>query len=53
MGKDRLVFDKAQLKPRLDFLAKFRNQNFGTVWNHKESNNIHTLRNRDDKAKAH
>lgn len=56
MGKDKLVFDKSVLQPRLDFLAKFRNPNFGTIWNHKESNNIHTLRNRDaqsGKGKAH
>lgn len=46
-GKDKLMFDKSVLKPRLDWLHKFRNQNYGTVYNFKESNNIHTLRNRE------
>ena len=45
-GKDRLVVDKEQLKPRLDFLEARRNQNFGEVYDFQESNNIHTLRNR-------
>ena len=48
MGKDRLVIDKAELKPRLDWLAKKRNPNFGTVYEFDKKNNIHTLRNRDE-----
>jgi NADH-quinone oxidoreductase subunit I len=47
-GKDRLVIDKDQLKPRLDFLEARRNQNFGEVYNFEEKNNIHTLRNREE-----
>ncbi len=47
-GKDRLVIDKAQLKDRLDFLEERRNQNFGEVYEFDKSNNIHTLRNRQD-----
>ncbi len=46
-AKDRLVFDKSQLKERLDWLKQFRNPNYGEVYNFKESNNIHTLRNRE------
>ncbi len=47
-GKDRLVFDKSELKPRLDWLEARRNQNYGEVYNFKEDNNIHTLRNREE-----
>lgn len=47
--KDRLVVDKEQLKPRLDFLEEKRNKNFGEdVYQFEEKNNIHTLRNRDE-----
>ena len=49
-GKDRLIMDKEKLKPRLDFLARKRNQNFGTVYQFDPANNYHTLRNRDSKA---
>lgn len=45
-GKDRLIKDKQELQPRLDFLQKNRNQNFGEVYDFQESNNIHTYRNR-------
>lgn len=51
-AKDRLVFDKAQLKPRLDWLARFRNPNYGEVYDFQEANNIHTLRNRTEKHHA-
>ena len=48
-AKDRLVVDKEQLKPRLDFLAEKRNENFGEdVYQHQQKNNIHTLRNRGE-----
>jgi NADH-quinone oxidoreductase subunit I len=46
-GKDKLVVDKEQLKPRLDFLEARRNKNYGEVYDFEESNNIHTLRNRE------
>lgn len=49
-GKDRLVIDKEQLKPRLDWLEKKRNQNFGEVYQFEKENNIHTLRNREEQA---
>ena len=48
-AKDRLVVDKEQLKPRLDFLAEKRNPNFGDdVYQFDPKNNIHTLRNRGE-----
>ncbi len=46
-GKDRLVQDKEKLKPRLDWLARKRNPNFGETYDFEKENNIHTLRNRD------
>lgn len=47
--KDRLIVDKEQLKPRLDFLEEKRNKNFGEdVYQFEEKNNIHTLRNRGE-----
>lgn len=47
--KDRLLVDKEQLKPRLDFLEDKRNKNFGDdVYQFEEKNNIHTLRNREE-----
>ena len=46
-GKDRLVIDKQQLRPRLDFLADKRNAQFGKVFNFDKDNNTHTVRNRD------
>lgn len=45
--KERLMEDKEKLKPRLDWLAKKRNPNFGEVYEFDKENNIHTLRNRD------
>lgn len=47
-AKDRLVFDKNELKPRLDWLEARRNQNYGDVYNFEKDNNIHTLRNREE-----
>ena len=43
---DRLLLPKERLQDRLDFLAERRNGQFGKVWDYKEENNIHTLRNR-------
>jgi NADH-quinone oxidoreductase subunit I len=44
--KERLMIDKERLRPRLDFLRKMRNQNFGKVYNFQETNNHHSVRNR-------
>lgn len=46
--KEKLLIDKEQLKPRLDWLEKKRNENFGEVYSFEKANNIHTLRNRDE-----
>ena len=46
-GKDKLMIDKAELKPRLDWLAEKRNKNFGEVFHFKKSNNIHSVRDKD------
>ncbi len=45
-GKDKLLVDKDVLKPRLDWLAKNRNPNFGEIYDHKTDNNIHSVRDR-------
>ncbi len=47
-GKDRLLIDKEQLQPRLNFLAEKRNKQFGKNFNFKEDNNIHIVRDRKD-----
>ena len=47
-GKDKLLFSKEQLHPRLDFLKKRRNQNFGEVYDFDKKNNVHTLLNREE-----
>jgi len=44
--KQKLLVEKDDLKMRLDWLAKLRNPNFGEVYNHKTSNNHHSVRNR-------
>lgn len=48
-GKDRLLKETTEVKPRLDFLARFRNPNYGEVYDFNEANNIHTYRNRTAK----
>lgn len=45
--KERLMQEKETLKPRLDWLAKKRNHNFGEVYEFDKENNIHTVRNRE------
>ena len=47
-GKDRLIFDKSEVKDRLDFLEERRNKNYGEVYNFEKDNNIHTLRDREE-----
>ena len=49
---DRLLTPKERLKERLEFLEAQRNGQFGEKWDHKKSNNIHTLRNRLDYVKG-
>lgn len=45
-GKDRLLIDKAQLAPRLKFLAEKRNPQFGKHYKFEAVNNIHSVRDR-------
>jgi NADH-quinone oxidoreductase subunit I len=44
--KKKLMVEASDLKPRLDFLAKKRNPNFGKIFNFKTDNNIHSVRDR-------
>ncbi len=46
-GKDKLMIEKSELKPRLDWLEAKRNQNFGEVYNFDPANNIHSVRDKD------
>lgn len=47
-GKDRLLVEKEELEPRLEFLRKRRNPNYGEqIWQHQPENNIHSVRDRD------
>jgi NADH-quinone oxidoreductase subunit I len=43
-GKDKLLVDKAKLHGRLEFLKKFRNQNYGTVYDFSKENNQHSIK---------
>lgn len=45
-GKNMLLVESKDLKERLDFLRKMRNQNFGKVFNFLTGNNRHSVRNR-------
>lgn len=45
--KQRLLVPKEDLKERLDFLRKYKNQQFGQFWDFQEENNIHSVRDRD------
>lgn len=46
-GKDKLLIDVDDLKSRLTFLDKSRNQQYGEHWDFKKENNIHSVRDRD------
>ena len=45
-GKDKLLIDADLLRPRLDFLAKRRNPDFGDTHDYKQENNTHSVRDR-------
>lgn len=45
--KSRLLVPKEDLKERLDFLKKYKNNQFGQFWDFQEENNIHSVRDRD------
>jgi len=46
-GKDRLLVPKEDLEERLEFLRKYKNNQFGQFWDFQEENNIHSVRDRD------
>lgn len=46
MAKDRLLVSAEKLKPRLDWLRKFRNPDFGDTWDYRTDNNTHSVRDR-------
>lgn len=45
-GKEKLLVPKEKLQERLDFLRKFRNPNYGNVYDFRMENNIHSVRDR-------
>lgn len=45
--KSKLMVPKEELQERLEFLREYKNRQFGQFWNFDESNNIHSVRNRD------
>ncbi|MEX1136383.1 MAG: NADH-quinone oxidoreductase subunit I [Balneolales bacterium] len=47
--KSRLLMPKEDLKERLDFLREYKNRQFGQFWNFDEDNNIHSVRNKDER----
>jgi len=46
MDKEKLLVDKGVLQPRLDFLAKMRNPDFGKTHNFDRTNNTHSVKDR-------
>jgi NADH-quinone oxidoreductase subunit I len=45
-GLDRLLIPKEQLKDRLEYLAAYKDPQFGQHWEFRKENNIHSLRDR-------
>lgn len=45
-AKDRLLVEADKLAPRLKFLDKFRNPNYGEVFAFNEDNNTHSVKDR-------
>lgn len=45
-GKDKLLIEVEDLRPRLKFLSKKRNPQYGKIQDFKEENNIHSVRDR-------
>ncbi|GAB5521144.1 MAG: NADH-quinone oxidoreductase subunit I [Rhodothermales bacterium] len=46
-GLERLLMPAEQLTDRLNYLHRYKNQQFGQQWDYQEENNIHSLRNRE------
>lgn len=51
--KQRLMVEKTDLNKRLNWLEKFRNPNFGKVYDFQETNNIHSVRDRSRQPAQH
>ena len=51
--KERLLVDKRQLEPRLKWLAKMRNPQFGKRYRFRITNNIHSVMARGKVAEGH
>jgi len=45
-GLDRLLVPKEQLKDRLEYLAIYKDPQFGQQWDFRHENNIHSLKDR-------
>lgn len=45
-GKDKLLIEVEDLKPRLNFLSKFRNPEFGEKHEFEHGNNTHSVKDR-------
>ncbi len=43
-GMERLLIPKEQLQDRLDYLAQYKDPQFGQQWAFREDNNIHSLK---------
>ncbi len=43
-GLDRLLIPAERLKDRFDFLARYRNPQFGQNWEFKQKNNLHSVK---------
>jgi len=50
--KQRLMVDSERLKPRLEFLRRMRNPNFGVIYQFDKENNIHSVRDRGNTSAA-
>lgn len=48
-AKDRLLVPKEELTTRLEYLRDYKNRQFGQFWDFQEENNIHSVRNRDQR----
>jgi NADH-quinone oxidoreductase subunit I len=45
--KQKLLVDTSKLKKRLDWLKKFRNPNYGEVYNFNKANNRHSIKDQN------
>lgn len=50
--KSKLLVPKEELEDRLNYLREYKNRQFGNFWKFDESNNVHSVRNRDQRWKT-